>query len=185
MNNTKIFELCETKKQCTDCYFSSGRSALFIDPVEDVLNCRTKEFDKNNYDVLSIPGYVIKKDNTRGAEHGPSERQRMYCKAKEMLQEGRQPKHGGFESILERCKKDDKHRKSLSVIGWTEERIIRMSQQDLKECNMQTLGTQIESRRCSTTTKSMTLFCSSKTRMQKSARRTCEKDPTRIQTKSS
>ena len=41
--------------------------------------------------------------------------------------------------------------------------------------NTKQLGTQIESRRCSTTTKSTTDFCSSKTRMQKNARRTCEK----------
>ena len=45
-----------------------------------------KMLDKYNYDVLSIPGYVIKKNNIRGAKHGPSERHRMHCKAQEMLQ---------------------------------------------------------------------------------------------------
>ena len=34
-----------------------------------------KEVDKSNNDVVSIPGYVIKKNNKRGARHGPSERQ--------------------------------------------------------------------------------------------------------------
>ena len=55
---------------------------------------------------------------------GPSERQQMYCKAEEMLQTARQPKHGGNNSILERWHKDDQYRKSLSEIGWTEEQII-------------------------------------------------------------
>ena len=37
---------------------------------------RLTEFDQNNRDVTSIPGYVIKKNSSRGAEHGPSERQK-------------------------------------------------------------------------------------------------------------
>ena len=36
------------------------------------------EFDKKNRDVTSIPGYMIKKNSSRGAKHGPSERQKMY-----------------------------------------------------------------------------------------------------------
>ena len=54
-----------------------------------------------------------------------------------------------------------------------------------KNSKHKTLGTQIESRRCSTTTESMTWFCSSKTRMQKIARRTCDKDSTGMQNHSS
>ena len=49
----------------------------------------------------------------------------MYCKAKEMLQKARQPKHGGHKMILQRWQKDDKYRKSLSFFGWTEEQIIQ------------------------------------------------------------
>ena len=62
MSNTKIFELCETssKKQCTDCnlyweigivYCTCGRCLKSSQ--------RIKGFDKSNYDVSSIPGYVI------------------------------------------------------------------------------------------------------------------------------
>ena len=58
--------------------------------------------DKKNYDALSIPGYVIQKNLIRGAKHGASDRQRMYYKAKEMLQKARQPKHSGQKTILER-----------------------------------------------------------------------------------
>ena len=42
-----------------------------------------------------------------------------------MLQKARQPKHGGYKTILERWYKDDKYRKSLSDIGWTEEQIVQ------------------------------------------------------------
>ena len=73
MNNTEIFELCETssKEQCSDFLYWEiivhcicGRC---LKPLQ-----RIKEFDKNNYDVLSILDYVINKNNTRGAKHGPS-----------------------------------------------------------------------------------------------------------------
>ena len=127
MNNTEIFELCETssKQHCPDCnlnweigivHCTCGRCSK---PSQ-----RTKEFHKNNYDVLSIPGHVVKNNHSRGAKHGPSERQRMYCKAHDMLQKARQPKHGGNKSILERWHKDEQYRKSVSEIGWTEEQII-------------------------------------------------------------
>ena len=43
------------------------------------------EVDKSNNDVVSIPGFVIKKNNMRGARHGPSEPQRIYSKVREML----------------------------------------------------------------------------------------------------
>ena len=43
------------------------------------------EFDQKNRDVTSIPGNVIKKNSSRGAKHGPSERQKMYYQAKQML----------------------------------------------------------------------------------------------------
>ena len=73
-HHTEIFELCEnsSKQHCPDCnayweigliYRSCGRNIT--------------EFDQNNRDVTSIPGYVMKKNSSRGAKHGPSERQRM------------------------------------------------------------------------------------------------------------
>ena len=127
MNNTEIFVLCETssKKQCTDCnsywkigiiYCTCGR-CLTISRSE-------KEVDKSNNDVVSIPGYVIKTNDKRGARHGPSERQRMYYWAKETMHEARQEKHGEHSSILARWLSDNKYRKSLSDIGWTEQDIM-------------------------------------------------------------
>ena len=49
------------------------------------------EFDQNNRDITSIPGYVVKKNRSRGAKHGASERQ-MYYHAKQMLKKARQKK---------------------------------------------------------------------------------------------
>ena len=51
--------------------------------------------------------------------------QRMYYKAKDMLQRARQPKHGGYKTILERWHNDDQYCKSLSEIGWIEEQLIQ------------------------------------------------------------
>ena len=88
MNNTEIFELCEnsSKKQCPDA-IRAGKWALSIAVVEEIFNLRKDQrFEKNNCDVSSIPGCVIKKNSSRGVKHGPSERQRMYYKAKEMQQ---------------------------------------------------------------------------------------------------
>ena len=103
MCNTEMFELCETssKKQCPDCalYWEIG---IVYSPCGRCLkpSQRTEQLDKKSYDALSIPGYVIKKNLAHGATHGASERQRKFCKAKDMLQKARQPKHGGYKTIF-------------------------------------------------------------------------------------
>ena len=119
MNNTEIFELCETssKQQCPNCnlyweagivYWSCGR-CLRISRGE-------KEVDKSNNEVVSIPGYVVKKNNKRGARHGPSERQRMNCNANDMLHKAGQKKHVEDSALPARWLSDYKYRKSLSDV---------------------------------------------------------------------
>ena len=73
--------------------------------------------------MLSIPGYVIKKNPFHGVRHGPSVRQIMYFKAHDMLRKARSNKNGNCKTILERWYKDDKFRKYLSDIEWAEEEI--------------------------------------------------------------
>ena len=127
MNNTEIFELCEnsSKKQCPDCNTNWEVGFVFCICGRSLKSSqRSKEFEQNNCDVSSIPGYAIKKNSSRGAKHGPSERQRMYFKAQEMLQKARQEKHGSHSSILARWHNDYKYRMSLSDTGWTEEHIV-------------------------------------------------------------
>ena len=60
------------------------------------------DFEQNNYDVTSIPGFVITKKSSRGPKHGVSERQVMFCKAKQMLKKAKQGKHGNDPTILSR-----------------------------------------------------------------------------------
>ena len=84
-----------------------------------------------------------------------------------MLQKARQPKHGGYKTILERWHKDDKYRESLSKTGWTEEQIIQCDELALenhsyiatreeRNRNEKKLCTHVEKRRCSKTNESTT-----------------------------
>ena len=87
INNTEIFELSEnpSKKQCPDC-------ALYWDIGIVYSSCGRSL----HYDALSIPGYVITRSSDHGAKNGTN------ChKAKEMLQNAPQRKHGGYKTILE------------------------------------------------------------------------------------
>ena len=102
MGNTEHFELCETssKIQCADCsshlevdtvYCTCGKC---MQPSE-----RNQQLKEARYDGLSIPGYVIKRNLTHGARHGPSLRQYMSYKAHEMLKKAH--KHD-YKHILDR-----------------------------------------------------------------------------------
>ena len=105
MGNTEIFEVYETssKKQCPDCalYWEVGivycTCGQCLRPTE-----RNRQVNKT-FDVLSIPGYVIKKNTSHGARYGPSMRQTMYFKAHDMLRKGRSNKNGNCKkTFLER-----------------------------------------------------------------------------------
>ena len=105
MNQTEIFELCEisTKLQYSDCnslteiginYCSCGRS----------LKCKRSptKFQQDNYDFNSIPGYIIKKNSSRGPKHGQSERQIMFFKAKDMQRKAKNKKNENQPTNLSR-----------------------------------------------------------------------------------
>ena len=69
MGNTEHFELCETSSeiQCPVCalYWEAGivycTCGKCMQPTE-----RNRQLNKERHDVLSIPGYVIKKHPTHG-----------------------------------------------------------------------------------------------------------------------
>ena len=89
MNNTEIFEFCEnsSKQQCPDCNAYWEMGIIYCSCGRTMKSTRSPtEFDQNNRDVTSILGYVIKKNRSRGAKHGASERQKMYFHAKQMLE---------------------------------------------------------------------------------------------------
>ena len=70
------------------------------------------EFDQNNRDVNSIPGYVIKKSSSRG--------QMMYYQTKQMLEKARQGKHVCHPTILSRWYASE----LLYDIGWKEKLLM-------------------------------------------------------------
>ena len=49
----------------------------------------------------------------------------MHCKAHDILRKARLHKSGGYKTFLDRWNNDDKYRKSLSDIRWSEEQIIQ------------------------------------------------------------
>ena len=69
---------------------------------------------KANNDYTSIPYFVILKISSRGPEHGQSERQIMFFKAKEMIKKARQEKHGSHPTILSRWHDQEGDRRSLA-----------------------------------------------------------------------
>ena len=105
LNNTEIFELSEnsSKRQCPDCNPYCEMGIIYCRCGRNVNSSRSPtEFEQKNYNVTSIPGYVIKKNSSRGAKHGPSERQRTYYQAKQMLKKARRKKLGRHPTILSR-----------------------------------------------------------------------------------
>ena len=95
MGNNEIFEFYETssKRPCPDCalhremgnvYCTCGKCTR---PTE-----KNRRYSKDRYDSLSILGYVIKKNQSRGPWHGPSMRQTMCHKARDMLRKAKFPK---------------------------------------------------------------------------------------------
>ena len=159
MNNTEIFELCEnsSKQQRPDCNAYWEMGIIYCSCGRNMKSQKSPtEFDQNNRDVTSTPGYAIKKNSSRGDMHGPSERQKMYYQAKQMLEKARR----GHPTILSRW--------HVRNIGFSQ----HMQKEDL---NHQSINT----------TQSTTRLCSSEKRMQTIARRAPGKDPTRIQIHSS
>ena len=127
MNNTKIFELCEnsSKQQRFDCNAHWEIRIVYCSCGRNMKSSQSPtEFDQNNRDVTLIPGYVIEKNSSRGAKHGPSERPKMYYLAKQMLKKARQKKHGSHPTILARWYASETYRTSLSRIVWREHHVM-------------------------------------------------------------
>ena len=127
LNNTEIFELCEnsSKQQCPDCIAFWEIGKIYCSCGRNMKSSQSPtEFEQNNYDVTSIPGYAIKKNSSHGAKHGHSERQRVYYQAKQMLKKARQKKHRRHPTILSRLYASESYRNSLYAIGWREKHIM-------------------------------------------------------------
>ena len=125
MGNMENFEICEItpKVQCHNCvtYWTKGivfcTCGTCLRPSD-----RIRKLNKDRFDVLSIPNYVIKKGPSHGARHGNTERQIIYhaahVSAKKALKKG-------YKSILDRFLGCLRYRQSQINIGWDGEHCAR------------------------------------------------------------
>ena len=73
MNLTEIFELCENsaKRQCPDCNSFTEIGIIYCNCGRHLKYSRSPTtLQKTNCDFTSIPGFVIKKNSSRGPKHG-------------------------------------------------------------------------------------------------------------------
>ena len=118
-NQTEIFELFEntTKVQCPDCNFFTQVGIIYCRCGR---NMKYNRSPKPNLGCTLIDGYIIKKNSSRGPERGPSERQLMLFKAKDMLRKAKK----NNTTILTRLKAEERYRGSLKEHDIGEKEII-------------------------------------------------------------
>ena len=125
MGNMEYFEICEItpKVQCRNCvtYWTKGivycTCGTCLRPSDKI-----RKLNKDRFDVLSIPTYVIKKGQSHGARHGNTER------AKNPITQpmsSKRAKKKGYKSILDRFLNSPRYRESQINIGWNEEHCAR------------------------------------------------------------
>ena len=156
----------------------------------------TKEFDKTNYDVSSIPGYGIKKEkqsrchtwtvwittnvlqgSRHVAESSPAQTWRTSIHACAMAQRLRVKKF----VVTNRMDRAAKKATWQDCLGGS---FIRR-EENWENSKFDALDSHVKHRRTSATTQSTTRLCSSEKRMQEIARRTPGKDSTRLEDHSS
>ena len=104
MNQTEIFELCENsaKHRCLDCNAFSEIGIIYCSCGRNLKYSRSPTtLQKTNCDFTSIPGFVIKKNTSRGPKHGASERQVMFYRMTQMLKKARHGKHGNHPTTFQ------------------------------------------------------------------------------------
>ena len=112
--------MCEitSKVQCQDCllFWEVGIVSCIcgtcLRPSQ-----KNRKLNKDRFDVLSIPNYVIMKGLSHGARHGPTEGQRFISKL--TMHSGKQKKHG-HRTILDRFLNSPRYRDSQTNVGWDE-----------------------------------------------------------------
>ena len=113
--------MCEitSQVQCHNClkYWTTGivycTCGTCLRPPDE-----TRKWNKDRFDVLSIPNYVSKKGPSHGARHGNTERQRIHHAAHVSAKKA---KKNGYTSILDRFLSSLRYRESQINIGWDEE----------------------------------------------------------------
>ena len=115
MGSNEIFEFYETssKRQCSDCTFFFEELVSYSCTCGKCLQptAMDRQYHKDKFDTLSIPGNVIKKNQSRSPRRGHSLRQIMYHKARDMLRKAKLPKSGSCETTLVRWHTDADYQK--------------------------------------------------------------------------
>ena len=190
VGNNEIFEFYETasKRQCPDCAFFWAIGIVYCTCGKCMQpSAMNRQYNKDRFDSLSIPGYVMEKNRSRGPRHGPSMRQIMYHQARDMLRKAKLPKNGSCETILEhRC------RLSKVVVCW---KLDRRENQTVRPtclgrpflwsytCRKETMAKEVNNcfkqRRSGRSDKTTTWFSWSEARLSSTTQWTCWKYWTR------
>ena len=128
MGNMEYFEICEMtpKAQCHNCmtYWPKGivycTCGTCLRPSD-----KSRKLNKDRFDVLSMPNYVIKKRPSHEKRDGNTERQRIYHQAHGA---SRKATKKGYKSIRVRFLSCLTCRQSQLNIGWTEEHCTRLDE---------------------------------------------------------
>ena len=129
MNRTEIIEFCvnSAKLQCPDCNSFSEIGIIYCSCGRILKYPRspTTSYKKNDGST-SIANLVIEKNSSRGSKHGQSERQIMFFKTKEMLNNARQDKRYFQDGI------HSKYQKSLLEQNIGEKEVMLYDRIDLE-----------------------------------------------------
>ena len=126
-----------TEVQCSHCLLYWNQGIVYCTCGQFLIDSESeRKFDKQRWDALSIPNYVIKKGRSHGARHGKTEEQKEYRKAwnawKRFFKSvDSQGEH--FTGIHDRFLRDPVYRESQLAIGWTEQKCKELDKLAKKE----------------------------------------------------
>ena len=114
------------KVQCSECLLYWNQGIVYCTCGHLLReNKSIRHLHRWQWDILSIPNYVIKKERPHGNRHGKTEAQKEHFIAhnarKRCIKKN-------FTGIHDRFQKDSRYRDSQLRIGWTEEKCIEMDE---------------------------------------------------------
>ena len=137
MGTVELFELCETipKVQCSECLLYWNQGVIHCTCGHLLVESESSHnFHQWRLEAFSIPHYVIRKGQPRGARHGKTEAKKEHFVAhnarKRCIKKN-------VDGIHDRFQRDLVYRDSQLKIGWTEEKCIEMdklAQEDHSYC---------------------------------------------------
>ena len=82
IGNLEIFFETSSKRQCSDCAICWEIGMVFCTCGKCLLpTSMNRPYNRDRFDTLSIPGYVMKKNQSRGPRQGQAMRQILYHKS--------------------------------------------------------------------------------------------------------